>query len=694
MATVRNAKGSKLPPRTRRAAGEVWQSPAVQSKGYPRPAVADRPAQSTGISWHRVQRTGALALLVLAPAALFLRCAADPEVPFLFRDANAPWITPAVRVSADLQQWGREEIPLARFASRFPWRASGAAVELRLRALRSFDVELNGSPVAAGDGSSWTRETRVDLSPWLRPGENELVVAVRNARGPPLLSVRMSGLDAEQLPADWTVELDGVPARVAIADDTRINPESLAVESPLEALASRRDAAILLFLAGGCGFLMIRRFGIPAEAPAPLLLLGLSGAVWLALFATKIARIPLEIGFDARHHLVYVEMLRSNGAVPLATDGWSTFHPPLFYLAALAAGDSRLVLKLLPWLAGFLSVVVTWLLARRLLPDDPRGIALAILFAAVLPMNLYSSAYFSNESLHTLLASASLLAAVDLLLSTRSGAARTALLGTLLGLAALTKFTVVLVVPVALFFLVVKWLGVERAGAARVATLSLAFALPLLAIAGWFYARNAIVYGDPLMANWGGMPGPGRTWWQQPGFHTASYYATFGEALRHPYLSGFRSFWDSVYSTFWGDGFVAGRVRAADRHGFWSYEFMSLGYLLALPATLLLAGGALLAVRAALADADAHRRAAFSFLVTCSWAVGLGFIYLTLRLPFFAQAKATYTLLLVGPLAVFFAMGARWCDSALSRRASTPARFVFWGWMLAWAGTLHLAFAA
>jgi hypothetical protein len=369
-------------------------------------------------------------LALLAPLALAWRCATDPALPFL-TPADA-WITPADAVSGQLRQWGSEHVPQARFTRSFAWRR-GTAVGLRLRALRDFEVAVNGAPVANGDGTEWRSETRVDLSHVLRPGVNELAVTVSNPHGPPLLSVEVSGL-AEPLRGDasWAVTLDGLPGRVARADDTRIDPNSLAAETALEGLAQRWDPTLGLFVAGALGFLACRRMGASMSRHAPLAVVAVAGLAWLALFVSKISRIPLEIGFDARHHLAYVTLLRETGRVPLATDGWSTFHPPLFYFVSLWAGESQLLLRLLPWLAGLGAVAVTWLLARRLLPDDPRGAALAVLFAAVLPMNVYSSAYFSNESLHTLLAGGVVLSAVGLLLAPRSSAARVALLGALL----------------------------------------------------------------------------------------------------------------------------------------------------------------------------------------------------------------------------------------------------------------------
>ena len=49
--------------------------------------------------------------------------------------------------------------------------------------------------------------------------------------------------------------------------------------------------------------------------------------------------------------------------------------------------------------------------------------------------------------------------------------------------------------------------------------------LTMLALAGWFYARNQLHFGTPLMGNWA-LPGADQTWWQQPGFHTAAVTST------------------------------------------------------------------------------------------------------------------------------------------------------------------------
>jgi len=250
----------------------------------------------------------------------------------------------------------------------------------------------------------------------------------------------------------------------------------------------------------------------------------------------------------------------------------------------------------------------------------------------------------------------------------------------------------VIVAAVAGFFLLVKLVAVERVPPSGVAARLALLTAPPVLLAGWFYARNAWLFGDPLIANWGDMPGATLKWWQQPGFHTPAYYLGFGESLVHPYLSAFRSVWDSLYSTLWGDGGIAGRVNPAQRHPLWNYGFMSATYLLALPATILALMGAGRCLLRAFRGDDGGRRAAFAFVLTLAYAVVFGLVYMSLRLPYFAQAKASYGLVAMAPLAVFFADGLRWLDDWLAHRRFEITRAVLFGWLAAFVGACLLAF--
>src|SRR5262249_49963123 len=203
---------------------------------------------------------------------------------------------------------------------------------------------------------------------------------------------------------------------------------------------------------------------------------------------------------------------------------------------------------------------------------------------------------------------------VDAVLAERLGVRRVAGIGLVLGLAALTKFTALLLAPA--LGLAVAWraLALERVGPGRAAAAAATLFGVAALVAGWFYLRSWWLLGDPLVGNWS-LPGPGQRWWQQPGFHTPAYYARFGESLVHPYLAGFRSFWDALSSTLWGDGFIAGRTDPSRRHDFWNYDYMSAGYLAALPVSAALLLGAARALHLALAADSPALRAAHAWLL-------------------------------------------------------------------------------
>jgi hypothetical protein len=660
------------------------------------------------LSWGQVQRLGAVALLALSAGFFVLRCGTSQEIPFISQRGDARWIMPPVPVSAALEQWGRATPPVTSYLRVLEVAEPPGEVRLSLRAYRGYAVSLNGEPVPGGsdDGERWRHERSIDLpSGLLRPGANEIRIDIANAHGPALLALRIDGL-AEPVVSDssWGVVREGKLLGAAIlADDTRRNPAARAVETPFEALSARRDILLAAFVAGALVFLASRRFaGESLRSALPFAALLAACAVWGWMFLGTFVRIPLEVGFDARHHGFYLDFLRENGVVPLATDGWSVYHPPLFYAIAAwlqwlgesLAGDAGAVIgaKALPFLAGIANVAVAYALCRRVFPDEPSKQFIGVVFAAILPMNVYSAAYFSNETFHTLLAGLSLLVAIDLLLAPAASAKRALLLGVLLGLALLTKFTAVAVAAVIMFFLGCKLVAIERVAPARGVQLLACVLLPPLAIAGWFYLRNALVFGDPLIANWGHLPGETQKWWQQPGFHTASYYLGFGESYRHPYLSGFHSYWDSLYTTLWGDGGIGGRVNPSQRHAFFRYDFVSAGYLIAIPATLFTFAGALRAVAVALTDADPRRRAVFSLVATLAYAVVFSLTYMSLRLPYFAQAKASYGLVVMPLLALFFADGFGRLDAALTRRGLISLRVVAFGWLAVFAAASVLAY--
>jgi Dolichyl-phosphate-mannose-protein mannosyltransferase len=663
------------------------------------------PAATKHARIEQLQRLGALALAIGACVAIGQRCACAPDVAFLFARGDGAWITDPDPVDAKLRQYKQAKVPVATFTTRFSLSAAPAEAVLQVEAARVHRVRVNGAELWASPDPDprWRSGREGDVAPQLRAGDNEIAIDVWNPRGPPLLRARLELGGKSVVPTDtsWSVSRDGAVASAAVlADDTRPHPSAAA--SPRPARAFRAQALLLLgiFIAAYAVMFVGAPWLARHRARLPLLALVLVHIGWIALFAGKFASLPLTTGFDATNHLVYVDVLRRDHRMPLANEGWSTYHPPLYYAAAallqegfagFGPGAERVATKLPSFLAGLGTLWVAFALARMLLPARPELVAVAVLFAGVLPLDVYTSAYVSNEPLHAALFGVATLACVRALLRRRLRLRDAALVGLGVGFALLAKVTALLLASVAGFFLLVRGASVEGVRPARLAAIAAAYAAPIAVVSGWFYARNVQLYGTPIAGNWNL---PGMIWWSQPGFHTPAYYLGFGESLVRPAFSGFHSFADALYASFWGDGWIAGRANAAFPTEIWNWDFAAVGYWLALPATLVLGWGVARMLRLAFTREEGARRAAWSFLLALEAAVAFALVALTLDLPYFGQAKASYALGVVGPLAVAFALGADACDRALAVLGGVGAARVGRAFWITTGAVLWLSMAA
>jgi len=157
-------------------------------------------------------------------------------------------------------------------------------------------------------------------------------------------------------------------------------------------------------------------------------------------------------------------------------------------------------------------------------------------------------------------------------------------------------------------------------------------------------------FGTPFVSNWD--PRAGYAWWQDPGFHTSADYFRFGRAFVQPIYNIALSVPDTLYATLWGDAQLGGPV-AADFRSPWSYDFMSVGYLLAIvPSICLLAGFAVVLARTL-------RRFDVAWMMLMAIFVGVmgAIVLLTLRVPHFGSAKAFYALMTLTPFCALAVVG-------------------------------------
>ena len=642
--------------------------------------------------------------LLLGPAAfLFFQCYYSPDVPFIFNHSNAAWIMYPSPVFIFKRGYTAE----AHFSKEFTIDQNPEGkVFVQLKAFREVKLYVNEIPVfpAFLQQKNWKKETSIQVSQFIKKGTNFIRAEVQNPMGPPLLWLKVEGLKNSIFTDEsWKVQIESGPSVQAIlADDTRIDPDSRTVPTAYQSFSKKRTAIFLIFLASigvwGIGrfFFQGKRMKILPWAVFFGILMG-----WIYLFFVKMIKIDSMTGFDPTGHLDYIFYIIKNRTIPLPTEGWSMFHPPFFYL--LSAGFLEIltplfslvrpfhIVKVIPFLCGVGNVWASYGFGRMVFKDDPLNVLFVVVMAGILPMNIYMSAYVGNEPLHALLVSLSLLMAVHIFRSSEARVSHMIYLGLLLGLATLTKITAWAILPVVFIFLGYKMIRIEQKILKEVTSRLGLLLLVIAAISGWYYVRNIIHFGRPFMINWNL---PGQQWWQDPGFHMIQYYLGFGEVLHYPYFSGFHSFWDSIYSTLWGDGFIGGKVFLVGRPAVWNYDYMSSVYLLALPAVGVFVIGLYRSVQIALRDGQKNSKLIMAFLILTVYSIGFFILFSTLRIPIYSQAKAFYGLSAMGPISVIFALGLGAIHNWLASPRLLVGRAIFYGWFGTLIAVIYLSFGA
>jgi len=527
--------------------------------------------------------------------------------------------------------------------------------------MRRANIKINGAPILSQSTRNWKEIASVDLAQQLRAGTNVIEARVFNHNGPPALWLNLAtgqlNLRTDQ---SWEVSYAGSswrPAALATAAKTP-GPGNLLAgnQHTFGAVKKNWPLWIILFAIASVVTLLwnIASKQSTARWRERILLLVLAG-LWLALCWNNARLLPFHAGFDAPEHLEYITYIQEHRAFPLPTDGLEMYQPPLYYFigaAALSAcklsindPESVVVLRLLGVFLGIAQFVLVFLSLRLLLPV--RAAFIGLLLAAFLPMHLYLAQYVTNEMLAATLATAALYLCLRLLKSGAPRASQFAWLGVALGATILTKVTGILLLPIVIAALAGRLRGARASTAIAVRNLGLLVAMCFV-VCGWQYARIWIRFGTPLVGNWDVISG--FSWWQDPGYHTAVDYLRFGRSLIHPLFSGFAGFADGIYSTLWGDALCGG---ASSLTVAWNHQPLLAGYLWALIPTALIVIGAVVAIVQFVQKPSSE----LFLLIGFSALLMLGLIFMTLKIPSYAQAKAFYALSAIMPLCFFGALG-------------------------------------
>jgi Dolichyl-phosphate-mannose-protein mannosyltransferase len=393
-------------------------------------------------------------------------------------------------------------------------------------------------------------------------------------------------------------------------------------------------------------------------------------ACWIVLAANNLWKVPPDIGFDVQAHYEYIERIVRGRSIPLATEGWQMFQPPLFYLLAAPwfalfrthFSDESVVklLRVLPLLCGLAQIEILFRAARAVFPDKDDLQAILLTVGGLLPMQIYISMVIGNEPLAGCLTAAVVLMCFLLLAQPARPRSNRffVVLGLLWGLGLLSKVTPLLLTP--LVAAAVVWQARREtaldAGSKTIRRPSPGFGFTRLAwvfgacllTSGWYFARNWSHFGKPII--FGGTPESGFLWWQDPSYRTWNQLTSFGRSFVQPVYSGCWSLWDSLYSSLWLDGFVSGTATIPQGVP-WNLNLMEAGaWLGLLPAGLMLCGLA--------AGWRMAPRAAWAFAVAAIAIYLAAVADLYVRLPIYSTAKATYMLGLLPCFALLAAAGA------------------------------------
>lgn len=600
-----------------------------------------------------------ISVLAGGVAVMWWRCVVDVNVPYLTAQPPAEWILHPRPFRAKPRDIKDERV---RFRTTFELSTRMVSGSVTVRAFGGYRFWINGFEFGSPPRQrlEWKRACTHDVTRALRLGKNEIEVDVVQDRGPPALWLL---IHADQTTiatgTGWQARIDSEEWQtVRRAGDPLVNP--LALTLPTTAEGWRQSWPLLALLtmvaavATGVGWWWSRRSGaeplISARAPLlagphrlELTLVSVVGVLWVVLCANNLYQLPPVIGHDATSHLAYVRFLLAYERLPLASDGWEMYQPPLYYLvSALLIPVARSldwadavtgVPKVINMFIGIGQVIVVWLALRILFPASRRARCAGLIMAAGLPVNLYMAQAPSNEMACTLLVSVAIVIALRMFRDQATGWRPYALLGVMLGLGMLAKYTALLAIVAVLVAVVFhsggRWRS--RLGAAGVTVFA------VVIVAGWMGVRNWVHYGNPLIGNWD--PVSGHRWWQDPGCSTSAYLFHFGRVLREPFLTGANSFPGGVYSTVWGDGLLSGNFAVQFRVP-WHYHLMAIGYTLALLPILFMAVGFAVAI----VEWLRRPNAAWTLLGGHGLLMAFALLNQTLALPYYSVVKGSYAM--------------------------------------------------
>lgn len=292
------------------------------------------------------------------------------------------------------------------------------------------------------------------------------------------------------------------------------------------------------------------------------------------------------------HHYEVIEAILRDGAFPRADIYAQAFHPPAYYVLSLPwalAGGARAV----EVFSLLLSIVNVWLLYGLIerFVESERARRHAMALVALLPQFVVYSILVSNDGLSFLVGTLAILAALRF--TSQPGVANAALAGLMAAFGLLTKGT--LLAHAAVLFVIVAVVSFRRLQR-RTALACIATFLALTVLLGSYkFIENQQRFGRPIVHNMDFDPDWAKA--QRPTITGAASWIDVNvvKLLREPYAEHRDGTWTNphsvpllFYATLWHHYVPVSNFRGSWQ---WTPWIAPVTYVLALPATLLIALG-------------------------------------------------------------------------------------------------------
>jgi len=235
---------------------------------------------------------------------------------------------------------------------------------------------------------------------------------------------------------------------------------------------------------------------------APILFL------YLLLGSFIIFRTPYGEFPDEEGHLEYARYVAQHRQLPVVSFRLEEFstpeaaQPPLYYflsallLSANFSGISDLyILRFFTLFLAAVALIFIWKTSFLIFPRNKEVALLSTSFAAFNAQYIFTNAGVNNNSLAVLLCSLTIFLCIGKL----NGYGRSSILGCAFGLAILTREMAAFLLPLCVIAITVNWRRGEQRSVKHLLKEMVIFGFISFLVAGWYYIRNWIYFGDPFL---------------------------------------------------------------------------------------------------------------------------------------------------------------------------------------------------